>query len=351
CRQVEGASLHLTSYADRYTEIPRLNRLKFIAKVCPQLRVQALELAIDHVKTTYNVKLYDELYKSLSSEMGQRRTEDRDEASTSTGRGRRTVAYDTFWVEDNTIESSLMLQELDAELNFKKSNSGVANVRRILEEIGDYHEKSGNLQTAVKFYARARRYCTSSDNVINMFRNLIRVSIYMANWWQVLTYVDEAKQYAFGFENLAQEVPARLSCAAGLANLGLKIYKSAAQNFLQTSIGRYDYEKIVAPEDVCFYAGLCALATFDRERLQLEAINSEVFKPFFQLAPKMWNTMAKFYEGQFECCKVLLREIENQVRVDVYLAPHVDKLYQMILARMPPEVSKRVRRDSRNKNN
>ncbi|XP_017096947.1 COP9 signalosome complex subunit 1 [Drosophila bipectinata] len=346
CRQVENAALHLPSYADRYTDIPRLTRLKFIAQVCPKLRVPALELAIDHVKTTYNVKLYDELYKTLCAEVGalaRKQPANDDEASTSSGRNRRAQPYDTFWVEDNTIESSLMLQELDAELNFKKSNSGSANVRRILEEIGDYHEKSGNLQMAIKFYARARPYCTSSDNVINMFRNLIRVSIYMANWWYVLTYIDEAKQYAFGYENLSQEVPARLSCAAGLANMGLKIYKSAAQSFLQTSFGRYDYDKIVAPEDLSFYAGLCALATYDREKLQLNVINSEAFKPFFQLTPKMWNILAKFYEGQSEVCEELLREIEDQIRLDVYLAPHVDKLYEMIINRLPKKKEKKAK--------
>ncbi|KAH8352710.1 hypothetical protein KR084_005874 [Drosophila pseudotakahashii] len=335
-----GSTLHLPSYADRYTDIPRLIRLKFIAQVCPQLSVPALELAINHVKTTYNVKLYDELYKTLCVEVSRKSLKQIDEdgepneASTSSGRGRIVVPYDSYWVEDNTMEATLMLQELDAELNFKKSNSGSAYVRRILEEIGDHYEKSGNLQMAVKFYARARSYCTSSENVINMFRNLIRVSIYMENWWHVLTYIDEAKQYAFGFENLAEEVPARLSCAAGLANMGLKLYKSAAQNFLNTHYGRYDYDRIVAPEDVTFYAGLCALATFDRDSLQLRAINSESFQPFFQLSPKMCTILAKFCEGQLDTCAALLREIEDHVRLDVYLSPHVNTLYEMIMGRL-----------------
>uniref|UniRef100_A0A6P4F2U7 COP9 signalosome complex subunit 1 n=1 Tax=Drosophila rhopaloa TaxID=1041015 RepID=A0A6P4F2U7_DRORH len=352
----QETKLNLPSYADRYTDIPRLIRLKFIAQVSPQLRVPALELALDHVKTTYNVKLYDELYKTLCVEVdrtrlmqargGESPAANNNEASTSSGRSRVPVPYDSYWVEDNTMEATLMLQELDAELNFKKSNSGSANVRRILEEIGDHYEKSGNLQMAVKFYARARPYCTSSDNVIIMFRNLIRVSIYMANWWHVLTYIDEAKQYAFGFENLAQEVPARLSCAAGLANLGLKIYKSAAHYFLNTPFGRYDYDKIVAPEDVSYCAGLCALATFDREKLQLRAINSEPFKPFFQLSPKMWTILAKFCEGQFDACADLLREIEDRVRLDVYLSPHVDTLYDMIMGRLLKKRDRKIMTDS-----
>lgn len=90
--------LHLPSYADRYTDIPRLIRLKFIAQVCPELSVLALELALNHVKTTYNVKLYDELYKTLCVEVDRKypnqskgneelHTTGGSEPSTSSGRG------------------------------------------------------------------------------------------------------------------------------------------------------------------------------------------------------------------------------------------------------------------------
>ncbi|KAH8399548.1 hypothetical protein KR222_003037, partial [Zaprionus bogoriensis] len=345
--------IQLVAYAKRYTDVSRLMRLKFIAQVCPALRVEALELAITHVKSTYNVKMYEELYRTLCLEKGRggdiglTQLTDQTAASSSSSRGStrrsmrsvnssfsRVLPYDAYWVEDNTMEAALLLQELDAELNFKKSNSGNNYVRRILEEIGDYHVKSGNLQLAVKFYARARPYCTSSDNVINMFRNLIRVSIYMVNWWHVLSYIDEAKQYASGFPTLARDVPARLSCAAGLANLGLKIYKTAAHCFLLTPYDRYDYDNIVARQDVSYYAGLCALATLEEEMLEFGCLNSESFKPFFESSHNMWNTLAYFLCGDFTNCVRLLHEVEDYVRLDAYLAPHVDTLYDKIMARI-----------------
>ncbi|XP_022222641.2 COP9 signalosome complex subunit 1 [Drosophila obscura] len=348
----EPSSMHLPTYASRYTDIPRLNRLKFIAKVCPKLRVPALELAINHVKTTYNVKLYDELYKTLCAAIDKKEAQmgmpkgEAAAAAASTSKdtaGKRSdagyikqgpVPYDAFWVEDNTMESTLLQQELDAELNYKKANSGSAKVRRVLEEIGDYHLKSHNLKMAVKYYARARQYCTSSDNVINMFRNLIRVSIYMANWWHVLTYIEDAKKYAFGFENLAEKVPPRLNCAAGLANMGLKIYKTAAHCFLLTPFDRYDFDNIVAPEDVSYYAGLCALATLDPEMLELGVINSEGFRPFFELSPQVLSLLSTFNAGDCDHCLLLLHQIEDHVRLDYYMAPHLDTLFGMIKARI-----------------
>ncbi|XP_001357372.3 COP9 signalosome complex subunit 1 [Drosophila pseudoobscura] len=354
----EPSTLHLATYASRYTDIARLNRLKFIAKVCPKLQVPALELAINHVKTfTYNVQLYDELYRTLCEAIEKREAEiePSDEVVASTSKasssseagcikkaGRR-VPYDAFWVEDNTMESTLLQQELDAELQYKKANSGSAKVRRILEEIGDYHLKGYNLKLAVKYYARARQYCTSTDNVINMFRNLIRVSIYMANWWHVLTYIEDAKKYALGFENLAQKVPPQLNCAAGLANMGLKIYKTAAQCFLQTPFDQYDFDKIVAREDVSYYVGLCGLATLDHDQLALDVINSVGFRPFFQLSPQVLSLVTTFHAGDFEHCLLVLNQIEDHVRLDYYLAPHVDTLFGKIKARIqkrraPPAV-------------
>ncbi|KRG02919.1 uncharacterized protein Dmoj_GI13139, isoform C [Drosophila mojavensis] len=349
CPIVEDPQIELVSYAKRYMDIARLIRLRFIAQVCPKLRMEALELAIIHVKKTYNVKMYEELYRTLCTErersmsVAEAQAEAVDEASSSSGsasgqagKAKRESGeahkYDAYWVEDNTMEATLLLQELDAELNFKKSNSGSAYVRRVLEEIGDYHVKSGNLQMAVKFYARTRPYCTSSDNVIEMFRNLIRVSIFMANWWHVLSYIDEAKQYALGYPNLARSVPAQLSCAAGLANMSLKIYKTAAHCFLLTPYDQYDYNKIVAPQDVAIYAGLCGLATLEPEMLRLGCFNSEKFKPFFAQSPIMWDILAKFFNNQFDHCERLLHELESRVRLDIYVAPHVDALYSKIQA-------------------
>ncbi|EDW02816.1 GH10900 [Drosophila grimshawi] len=339
CPIVKGPQIVLISYAKRYTDIARLMRLRFIAQVCPKLRVEALELAINNVKKTYNVKMYEELYRKLCMERKRSvvTPESSEAASPSTSKAKpksEAHLYDAYWVEDNTMEATLLLQELDAELNFKKSNSGSAYVRRILEEIGDYHVKSGNFQLAIKFYARARPYCTSSDNVIHMFRNLIRVSIYMANWWHVLSYIEEAKQYALGFPDLMEAVPAQLSCAAGLANMGLKVYKTAAQCFLLTPFEGYDYDKIVAPQDVAYYAGLCSLATLDLEMLQLGCLNSVTLRPFFDLSPDMWGILLKFIGNKFDSCVQLLHGIENHIRLDVYLAPHVDALYKKIMTRI-----------------
>lgn len=44
----------------------RIERLQFIADHCPQLRVEALKMALSFVQRTFNVDVYEEIHRKLS---------------------------------------------------------------------------------------------------------------------------------------------------------------------------------------------------------------------------------------------------------------------------------------------
>jgi len=67
---VENPTLDLESYANSYSGLARLNRLKYIADHCPSLRVEALKMALAYVMKTYNVSLYQQLHKALQDAVG-----------------------------------------------------------------------------------------------------------------------------------------------------------------------------------------------------------------------------------------------------------------------------------------
>lgn len=62
---IVGVLQDLETYANCYTGLAKLQRLVFIADRCPQLRVEALRMAIHYVQTTYNVNLYTQLHRKL----------------------------------------------------------------------------------------------------------------------------------------------------------------------------------------------------------------------------------------------------------------------------------------------
>ena len=86
----------------------------------------------------------------------------------------------------------------------------------------------------------------------------------------------------------------RLKCAAGLAEMENKRYKSAARYFIQASIDHCSFPdvrsfcinhcsqaeyhvfstQLMSPHDVAVYGGLCALATYDRKDLHDKVLAS-----------------------------------------------------------------------------
>ena len=65
-----------------------------------------------------------------------------------------------------------------------------------------------------------------------------------------------------------------MACAAGLAELAMKKYKSAAKHFLQANLDRTEFPELLSPNNVAVYGGLTALASFTRAELQKHVISS-----------------------------------------------------------------------------
>ena len=106
------------------------------------------------------------------------------------------------------------------------------------------------------------------------------MSVYLQNWSHVLSYVNTAEATPDFSEMHSKEsqsnqtILTRLKCAAGLAELATKKYKSAAKHFLQANFDHCDFPELLSPSNVAVYGGLCALATFDRNELQKNVIVS-----------------------------------------------------------------------------
>lgn len=63
---IESSTLDLDVYASNYTGLTKLNRLLFVAKHCPSLEIDALRIALNYVKQTFNVQLYQEIVKRMA---------------------------------------------------------------------------------------------------------------------------------------------------------------------------------------------------------------------------------------------------------------------------------------------
>ncbi|GJQ70827.1 hypothetical protein Trydic_g753 [Trypoxylus dichotomus] len=188
-------------------------------------------------------------------------------------------------------------------------------IRRGHDDLGDHYLDCGDLSNALKCYSRSRDYCTSGKHVVNI-------------------YVSKAENTPDFMESQTKDTnlltSTKLKCAAGLAELATKKYKSAAKHFLQANLDHCDFPELMSANNVAMYGGLCALATFDRHELQKNVIFSSSFKLFLELEPQLRDIIFKFYESKYASCLKLLDEIKDNLLLDMYIAPHVNTLYTQI---------------------
>ena len=154
--------------------------------------------------------------------------------------------YDMAWAEGKMKKAALKLEKLDTDLKNYKANSIKESIRRGHDDLGDHYLDLGDLSNALTCYSRARDYCTSSKHVIHMCLNVIKVSVYLQNWSHVLSYVNKAEstpdfaESSSSAKDGGQALVTHLQCAAGLAELATKKYKSAARHFLQVELEHFN---------------------------------------------------------------------------------------------------------------
>ncbi|XP_052376001.1 COP9 signalosome complex subunit 1-like [Oncorhynchus keta] len=325
---VENPTLDLEQFASSYSGLMRIERLQFIAQHCPQLRAEALKMALSFVQRTFNVDVYEEIHRRLTD--AKRQAQGVPDAVPD-GPAEAPL-LDTAWAESTRKKALLKLEKLDTDLKNYKGNSIKESIRRGHDDLGDHYLDCGDLSNALKCYSRARDYCTSAKHVINMCLNVIKVSVYLQNWSHVLSYVSKAESTPEIAENCELRFQMFLLTPPppGLAELASRKYKPAAKCFLQASFDHCDFPELLSPSNVAVYGGMCALATFDRQELQKNIISSSSFKLFLELEPQVRDIIFKFYESKYASCLKLLDEMKDNLLLDLYLAPHVRTLYTQI---------------------
>lgn len=210
----------------------------------------------------------------------------------------------------------------------------------------------GDLTTAMKNYIRTRDYCTTSQNVIDMCFNTIKVScmlrilkrdgtysrkqVYLEdnNFSHVVqTYISRAESTP----NIPDKVNviSKLKCCQALSLLGgsdyQNRYNSVAHALTEVSFeSAHFFSDIMSPNDVAIYGGLSALVSFDRSQLQTQILNNTNFKNFLALEPSLYELIEAFYKSKYSLCFQLLDKYRQSLKLDMYLDSHSDTLIQLV---------------------
>jgi COP9 signalosome complex subunit 1 len=322
---VEPPNFDLEGYANGYEGLAKVRRLMFVAKHCPSLQLDALRRALRTIELTHNMALYTEVRRRLFQATGDAKYSlDQEECTT--------------FILGTNKKAAITLERLDADLKNYRHNSIKESIRRGYDALGDHHLDCGDINNALKMYTRARDHCTSNKHVVQLCLNIIKVSVHLRNWQQVLNYYNKAEATMTVSPQPGIPAPAptntevccRLKCSAGLAELENRKYKNAARLFLQAQFDDCKCPDLLSPHSVALYGALCALASFDRQDLYTRVIASSSFKQFLELDPQLRDVVMQFHQSSYTSCLRTLEEMRSSLMLDMYLSQHLHTLLTMI---------------------
>jgi COP9 signalosome complex subunit 1 len=198
------------------------------------------------------------------------------------------------------------------------------------EDLGTHYYRIGDLVNASKAYSRMRDYCTTPAHIASTAFRIIAVAVEQRNWMAVSNQVlkiqnlqmkpDDANRYAI-------LVPP----TTGLQRLSAGEYKDAAASFLVTdpSVGD-QFNATMSPNDIAVYGGLCALASMSRSELQARVLDNPSFRNFLELEPHIRRAVSFFVACKYSQCLEILESYRNDYLLDLYLQPHVARIYRKI---------------------
>jgi COP9 signalosome complex subunit 1 len=198
------------------------------------------------------------------------------------------------------------------------------------EDLGQHFEKTGNLDAAAEAYNRMRQDVTTTKHIIDCGIHLVNVYIARRDWTMVLNNLGKIIGVQSGDEERTYQPYTKL--VSGIALLGLKHYKDAANNFLQVdfTLSPAQYNHIASPNDIAVYGGLLALATMERNELQTRVLDNQSFRSFLENESHIRKAISLFVNGRYSNCLAILESVKNDYLLDVYLQRHIATLYSQI---------------------
>eukprot|EP01095_Lingulamoeba_sp_RSL-Kostka_P007360 TRINITY_DN2339_c0_g1_i3.p1 TRINITY_DN2339_c0_g1~~TRINITY_DN2339_c0_g1_i3.p1 ORF type:complete len:455 (-),score=134.58 TRINITY_DN2339_c0_g1_i3:717-2081(-) len=304
----------LETYITLYTGNTKINRLKFIATRSEELKDDAYKLIVQELlnrakdpdfQNITNIELYCEACKELDMEPNNN------------------------FVEQVKNRTSQRLDSLQNELSLSRANIIRESIRIGITDLGDFFTAQGDTETALSWYYQLKDYASSSKNIIDMCRNIVKTFIDEGKFVNITSYCSKALNQKKGVD---KTISSQFNAALGLKELEKKKYKIAAKYFteyVKLNIGD-SFSDVILPSDIGIYGGLCALATYDRRDLKNNIISNPEFKHFLDLVPHVRELINDFYDTRYSSCLTAIDKLKDSLSLDIHLHDHLEDLSSLI---------------------
>lgn len=282
---------------------------------------------------------------------------------------------------DSTDQAaSSIFATIDADLNQAKSSMDKTAIRAGYKALADHCYRRGDFQGAFKNYLRTRDYSSDTSDTSQSCLAVLRGSIITRSYAHIGNYVGRVDQFAEmamlkngssgSGVDIEQQVGSgggdavsrmmyalndKVAATAGLAQLANGKFLAAGRYFTSISPDLIDeltphnnntgteqeagdgdgeegrtWSRLLAPRDVAVYAGICALASFDRGELRIRILESPTFSPYLDTVPQIKEAVYNFYNHKYTASLGALDALLPLLRADIHLQQHLGALYQDI---------------------
>ena len=240
--------------------------------------------------------------------------------------GDKAAGYGFTETELHEIERATRssIDKKEIEVNQAGNAQDQEGMRVAINAVGNLYYKAGDYTQALKSFLRGKDLPTTPDHQFELCMNMVQTAINMKNFLNASNYV----QKALSVPNLTDVQRAMAQAAYGLVNLENKLYKEAARAFLEVTqhiSGSFNY--VIADEDIAIYAGLCALATFDREELRSKVNSSSQFKYFLSLQPAIGSAITAMINCNYVELMGVLEQYRGGLKYDLYMGDIIEDIY------------------------
>ncbi|KAJ7151400.1 26S proteasome subunit RPN7-domain-containing protein [Mycena crocata] len=344
----------LDGYISNYTGRTAVDRLIHIISTCPSLAAEAFQLAVQQIHQSRDPSLYQQVmsaYDQISGATDVPLPSSMDLAS-----------LDTRWADETMAKNQAERSKLEVELKTYSNNMIKESIRMGHRDLGDFYRSVGEYPTALKHYTKSREFCTTSQHVLEMCLSVLELLIEQRNYSHLPTYVFKADAAldaaSAAAANTAKEgdpatapaaapllnkrkaisedrerVQSKLDFATALSSLASGNYQKAAYSFLKLGPAKDLGEwmgRLIAPGDIAIYGVLCALASLPRSSLKTQILENSTFGVYVEQEPYVRELVEAYLSSNFKTVLELLNRYSSRHALDIYLAPHVVELTNMI---------------------
>lgn len=344
--------MDLEAYIGRYRGETRLQRLLHIGKTASEASTvtHAYELAEAQMKEDGNVLRYKEVFG------------DDNGPSPSHPRARSgNVIFDHEFITQTDARNRSTRDMLTGRLTTAQAHLNKEAIRTAYLALAEADVLRGDLTEAFHAALRAKDYCTNRAQTSQVSFLVLEVAIHWQNYAQVKDFCFKVQhtllpggvapivsasaqshdnhhgnspmspqQQQHQQQQQQQTTADKLLVASALERLAQGDYSEAASKFRQVCSHRnaWEWETLIAPEDIATYAAITSMATASRNVLMNWMEHPETLE---FLAPALQDAMFQLAaRANYAAAWKRLEECKSLLEMDVFLAPHVPKLFQKI---------------------